>query len=70
MENLFGIVANRWRVLRGVIQLVPSSIESLVIAALILHNFLRKCSSRNHYCPSGMLDTALSNGERAEELWS
>jgi len=69
VENLFGIVANRWRVFRGVIQLAPSSIESLVIAALMPHNFLRKSSSRNQYCPSGLLDTELSNGERAEGLW-
>ena len=69
VENLFGKVANRWRVFRGVIQLAPSSIESFVIAALILHNFLRKSSSRNQDCPSGLLDTELSNGERAEGLW-
>ncbi|XP_068723526.1 uncharacterized protein [Montipora capricornis] len=65
VENLFGIVANRWRVFRGIIQLAPSSIESLFIAAIILYNFLRKTSS----CPSGLLDTELSNGERAERLW-
>ena len=35
VENLFGIVANRWHVFRGVIQLAPSSIESLVMVALI-----------------------------------
>ena len=69
VENLFGIVANRWRVFRGVIQLAPSSSESLVIAALILHNVVRKSSSRNQYYPSGLLDTELSNGERAEGLW-
>jgi len=68
VENLFGIVANSWHVFRGVIQLAPRTIESLVIASLILHNFLRKSSSRNQYCPSGLLDTELSNGERAEGL--
>lgn len=29
-ENLFGIIANRWRVFRTVLQLAPSSTESLV----------------------------------------
>ena len=69
VENFFGILANRWRVFRGVLQFAPSSIESLVIAALIVHNFLRKGSSRNQYYPSGLLDTELSNGERAEGIW-
>lgn len=62
-ENLFGIIANRWRVFRTVLQLAPSSIESLVITALVLHNFLRKSSSRNVYCPQGLLDTKPMSGE-------
>lgn len=62
-ENLFGIIANRWRVFRTVLQLAPSFIESLVITALVLHNFLRKSSSRNVYCPQGLLDTKPMSGE-------
>ena len=68
-ENLFGIVANRWRVFRTVLQLAPSSIASLVMAALVLHNHLRKSSSRNVYCPQGLLDTELRSGEVTNGLW-
>ena len=68
-ENLFGIIANRWRVFRTVLQLAPSSIESLVMAALVLHNFLRKSSSRNVYCPQGLLDTESMSGEVTNRLW-
>ena len=45
-ENLFGITANRWRVLRSVILLPPKTIEHLVFAILTLHNFLCKSSSK------------------------
>ena len=40
-ENLFGILANRWRFIRNVLLLHPDVIEILVSAALVLHNFLR-----------------------------
>ena len=40
-ENLFGIIANRWRVFRSVILLPPETIENLLMATLTIHNFLR-----------------------------
>ena len=68
-ENLFGMLANRWRVFRTVLHLIPSSVESLVMAALVLHNYLRKSSSRNVYCPHGLLDTESRDGELTNGLW-
>ena len=68
-ENLFGILANSWRVFRTVLQLIPSSVESLVMAALVLHNYLRKSSSKNVYCPHGLLDTEFRDGELTNGLW-
>ena len=50
-------------------QLIPSSVESLVMAALVLHNYLKKSSSRNVYCPHGLLDTESSDGELTNGLW-
>ena len=49
VENLFGIIANRWRVFRSIILLPPSTIERLVLAALVLHNYLRQSQSRTIY---------------------
>ena len=40
-ENGFGIMANRWRVFRAPIQLPPNTVVGLVLAALVLHNYLR-----------------------------
>ena len=40
-ENGFGIIANRWRVLRSQILLEPPFVITIVLAILVLHNFLR-----------------------------
>ena len=40
-ENGFGLLANRFRVFRNSILLPTSTVCSLVLAALVLHNFLR-----------------------------
>ena len=45
-ENLFGILANRWRIFRTAIKLEPKVVESIVLTTLCLHNFLRKDSSK------------------------
>ena len=36
-ENLFGIIANKWRMFRSVLQLSPRSIVSLVMAVFVIH---------------------------------
>ena len=68
-ENLFGISANRWRFYLTTLALPPRSIENLVLASLVLHNFLRNGSSRNVYCPTGLLDTENDSGELVNGTW-
>ena len=66
VENLFGIVANRWRVFRSIILLPPNTIEKLVLAALTLHNYLRQSDSRNIYCPLGFADSVVMDGSMVD----
>ena len=68
-ENLFGIIANRWRVFRKVILLPPATIQILAMATLALHNFLRQSLSKNIYCPPGLTDTVDVNGDVIPGLW-
>ena len=68
-ENLFGIVVNRWRFLRTTLQLPPETVESLIKAAFVLHNFLRKGASRNDYCPPGLCDAEDSSGNLIPGQW-
>ena len=68
-ENVFGILANRWRLFRSCILLSPETVEELVLATLSLHNFLRKSNSWNIYCPAGLADSENKDGTFAEGSW-
>eukprot|EP00795_Rhopilema_esculentum_P005764 gene5764-11043_t len=68
-ENLFGIIANRWRVFRSVILLPPESISTITMATLTIHNFLRKSQSRKIYCPVGMTDAVDLDGGLSPGMW-
>jgi hypothetical protein len=41
VENAFGILANRFRVFLAPILLVPEKVQTIVLTACLLHNFLR-----------------------------
>jgi len=47
VENSFGILTNRFRILRGQMQLQPDTACLVVLACCALHNFLRSNSCAN-----------------------
>ena len=49
-ENLFGILANKWRVFQQPLNLSPQKARSITLCALVLHNFLRSSSSKICLC--------------------
>ena len=59
---MFGIISNRWRVLRAPILLPPESVKNVVMAILDLHNYLHQSSSHGTYCPPGLTDVEDSTG--------
>ena len=60
-ENLFGILANRWRIYYTTIPLCPEQVENIVLSTLALHNMLCKSSSsRNAY----QGDHSLNRGQK------
>lgn len=68
-ENLFGILANRWRVFKTIMQIPPETIEEVVMAALTLHNFLRSSISKDVYFPAGLIDSESEDGKLVPGLW-
>lgn len=56
VENVFGIIANRFRILRKPIELGPEKATSVVSAICVLHNFLMDRKSK-FYAPPGTFDT-------------
>lgn len=57
VENVFGVAAARFRVLRKPLLLQPKTAEVIVMAVAHLHNFLRKSStSCSLYTPTGTFD--------------
>ena len=62
VENVFGLLATVFRVFRKPIQLEPAKVESIVLACVHLHNFLRRnTESRQLYTPPGTFDSENSN---------
>ena len=65
-ENLFGILANRWRIFFTTINLEPKHVENIVLSALALHNMLIKNPA---YRPGNLADTLLEDREVLEGEW-
>lgn len=67
IENIFGIMAARWQILRSCISCSAENAEQVVKALVCLHNFLMTCS-RAEYCPPRLVDTE-RNGEIETWTW-
>jgi len=55
-ENVFGIMSNVFRFLRRQLLMQPETAELITLAAVYLHNFMRRNSSRYTYTPPGTFD--------------
>ncbi|XP_049513913.1 uncharacterized protein LOC119466062 [Dermacentor silvarum] len=58
IENAFGIMAQKWRILRRQFKANDDNVRRSISACVVLHNFLLKESptSRSAYCPPGTAD--------------
>lgn len=68
IENVFGIMASRFRIFQQPIQLDPDKVKSIVLASCALHNYLiTRCP--NLYSPSGTFDSIDGNGDVIPGKW-
>ena len=69
-ENLFGILASRWRIFFVTINLDPKYVEDVILSTLALHNMLIKSKRvTNTLTMQNLADTVLENGDIAEGIW-
>ncbi|CAN7938463.1 unnamed protein product [Ixodes hexagonus] len=71
VENTFGIMAQRWRILRRPFKATNENVTRIVSACVALHNFLLQESavSRAAYCPPGTADYEDWHGQLTEGSW-
>ncbi|XP_070385449.1 uncharacterized protein [Dermacentor albipictus] len=71
VENAFGIMAQRWRILRRPFKAKDDNVNRIVCACVALHNFLLHESpgSRAVYCPPGTADCEDWQGQVTEGSW-
>ncbi|XP_030762705.1 protein ALP1-like isoform X2 [Sitophilus oryzae] len=74
IENTFGILSSRWRILRKSICASLEICELIAQATVVLHNFLQKSEldippNERRYCPTGFVDYLDRDGNIHEGLW-
>ncbi|CAH1987872.1 unnamed protein product [Acanthoscelides obtectus] len=68
VENAFGILSNRFRVFHTAIPMKPEKVDKIVLAAVVLHNFLR--GHTNNYIPKNYVDfEVLDTGDVVKGYW-
>lgn len=69
IENTFGILAARWQIYQKTLFMSPPTVDKIVLATVVLHNFIMQDRDRHRYCPHNFIDQDDdSNGEwRREE---
>lgn len=74
IENSFGILVSRWRVLRKPIAMNPKFVDKIIISTICLHNFLKtvndlRSANDRIYCPPNYVDTEETDGTIAPGAW-
>ncbi|XP_049513040.1 uncharacterized protein LOC125940654 [Dermacentor silvarum] len=70
IENAFGILTSRWRILRRRFKATDENVNRYVLACVALHNFLlTEKEDKDKYCPSRLVDTESWTGEVIDGEW-
>ena len=64
----FGIMATSFGLLKRGIEVQPESVEKIIMACCILHNFLRRHAG-NMYMPPNSVDQELNDGQILPGSW-
>ncbi|XP_017485780.1 PREDICTED: uncharacterized protein LOC108374306 [Rhagoletis zephyria] len=67
IENSFGILASRWRILHTNIYAAPNNVDKIVLATIVLHNYLM-LDKKSGYFNEELVDH-LENGVEVPGTW-
>ncbi|XP_065367445.1 uncharacterized protein LOC135960148 [Calliphora vicina] len=56
IENSFGLLTARWRVLLTTIEFLPESCKTIILACVVLHNYVMANDDDQLYCPTNFID--------------
>lgn len=68
IENAFGILVSRWKILEKPIQANPDTVEKIVLACVVLHNFLM-VENPQEYALKQFADHIGPDGRTVEGGW-
>lgn len=73
IENTFGILVQRWRILKSPLMTNVEMCDKIVKATVVLHNFLQNNmglpAEQRKYCPTGYTDFIDENGQLDFGSW-
>ncbi|XP_037935213.1 protein ANTAGONIST OF LIKE HETEROCHROMATIN PROTEIN 1-like [Teleopsis dalmanni] len=69
IENAFGILTARWRVMRTSMEFNPENVEKIVLACLVLHNFVMLNDTQRWYCPQNFTDIEMEDNSVVRGEW-
>jgi hypothetical protein len=69
VENAFGILANRFRVFLAPIPLAPKKVQTIVLTACLLHNFLRGKVIQNSLTEASVAETDTITVQSSGQSW-
>lgn len=67
IENSFGVLAARWQILLKTITVQPKTVDKIVLAVVLLHNYLLS-TERKSYMPDDFIDHE-QDGGRVNGTW-
>ena len=68
IENVFGILAARWRIFRKAIRADNKAVEAIVQACVCLHNFLQ-LTAKSAYSPQEFINSEMEGGSICPGDW-
>ncbi|KAI8118956.1 Protein ALP1-like [Lucilia cuprina] len=62
IENTFGVLTARWRVLSTTIEFLQENCKTIILACIVLHNYIMTNDEDQLYCPENFVDRVEDDG--------